>query len=68
MPTAGWSAGDARCVVYRAATIRCVPGQGVIDEARRVSKRFFAPDGLLDALGGGRVRHAGRWLVMVAAP
>jgi ubiquinone/menaquinone biosynthesis C-methylase UbiE len=34
----------------------------------RVYKRFFTPDGLLDELGGGRVLHAGRWFVMVAAP
>jgi demethylmenaquinone methyltransferase/2-methoxy-6-polyprenyl-1,4-benzoquinol methylase len=34
----------------------------------RVYKRFFTADGLLDELGGGRVLHAGRWFVMVAAP
>ena len=34
----------------------------------RVYKRFFTPEGLLDELGGGRVLHAGRWFVMVAAP
>ena len=34
----------------------------------RVYKRFFTPEGLLEELGGGRVLHAGRWFVMVAAP
>ena len=34
----------------------------------RVYKRFFTADGLLEELGGGRVLHAGRWFVMVAAP
>jgi ubiquinone/menaquinone biosynthesis C-methylase UbiE len=34
----------------------------------RVYKRFFTPEGLLGELGGGRVLHAGRWFVMVAAP
>jgi ubiquinone/menaquinone biosynthesis C-methylase UbiE len=34
----------------------------------RVYKRFFTPDGLAGELGGGRVLHAGRWFVMVAAP
>jgi ubiquinone/menaquinone biosynthesis C-methylase UbiE len=34
----------------------------------RVYKRFFAPEGLLDELGGGRVLHAGHWFVMVASP
>ena len=34
----------------------------------RVYKRFFTPAGLLEELGGGRVLHAGRWFVMVAAP
>ena len=33
----------------------------------RVYKRFFTPDALLGELGG-RVLHAGRWFVMVAAP
>ena len=33
-----------------------------------VYKRYFTPDGLLDELGGGgRVLHAGRWFVAVAA-
>jgi hypothetical protein len=33
----------------------------------RVYKRFFTPDGLAGELGGGRVLHAGRWFVVVAA-
>jgi SAM-dependent methyltransferase len=33
----------------------------------RVYKRFFTPGGLADELGGGRVLHAGRWFVVVAA-
>jgi hypothetical protein len=33
----------------------------------RVYKRFFTPAGLREELGGGRVLHAGRWFVMVAA-
>jgi len=32
-----------------------------------VYKRFFAPDELAAELGGGRVLHAGRWFVAVAA-
>jgi len=41
----------------------------LIDGSRhRVYKRFFTPDGLREELGGGRVLHAGRWFVMVAAP
>jgi ubiquinone/menaquinone biosynthesis C-methylase UbiE len=32
-----------------------------------VYKRYFTPDGLLAELGGGRVLHAGRWFVAVAA-
>ena len=32
-----------------------------------VYKRFFTPDGLAAELGGGRVLHAGRWFVAVAA-
>jgi ubiquinone/menaquinone biosynthesis C-methylase UbiE len=32
-----------------------------------VYKRFFTPGGLAAELGGGRVLHAGRWFVMVAA-
>jgi ubiquinone/menaquinone biosynthesis C-methylase UbiE len=34
----------------------------------RVYKRFFVPEQLVDELGGGRVLHAGRWFVIVAAP
>jgi ubiquinone/menaquinone biosynthesis C-methylase UbiE len=33
----------------------------------RVFKRYFTPHGLLAELGGGRVLHAGRWFVAVAA-
>ena len=33
----------------------------------RVYKRFFTAEGLAAELGGGRVRHAGRWFVVVAA-
>jgi ubiquinone/menaquinone biosynthesis C-methylase UbiE len=32
-----------------------------------VYKRFFTPEGLSEELGGGRVVHAGRWFVAVAA-
>jgi ubiquinone/menaquinone biosynthesis C-methylase UbiE len=32
-----------------------------------VYKRFFAPEDLAAELGGGRVLHAGRWFVAVAA-
>ncbi|MGZ4481055.1 MAG: class I SAM-dependent methyltransferase [Gaiellales bacterium] len=31
-----------------------------------VFKRYLAPEGLIDELGGGRVLHAGRWFVVVA--
>ena len=34
----------------------------------RVYKRFFAPEGLAEPIGGGRVLHAGHWFVVVAAP
>ena len=34
----------------------------------RVYKRFFTPAGLAEEIGGGRVLHAGRWFVIVAAP
>jgi SAM-dependent methyltransferase len=33
----------------------------------RVYKRYFTPEGLAGELGGGRVLHAGRWFVVVAA-
>jgi ubiquinone/menaquinone biosynthesis C-methylase UbiE len=32
-----------------------------------VYKRYFTPEGLSTELGGGRVLHAGRWFVAVAA-
>jgi hypothetical protein len=32
-----------------------------------VYKRWFAATALADELGGGRVLHAGRWFVVVAA-
>ena len=32
-----------------------------------VYKRYFEPDSLAEELGGGRVLHAGRWFVVVAA-
>jgi demethylmenaquinone methyltransferase/2-methoxy-6-polyprenyl-1,4-benzoquinol methylase len=32
-----------------------------------VYKRYFTPEGLAAELGGGRVLHAGRWFVAVAA-
>ena len=43
--------------------------QRVLNDGSRhtVYKRFFTPDGLAAELGGGRVLHAGRWLVAVAA-
>ncbi len=34
----------------------------------QVYKRYFTPEELVDELGGGRVLHAGRWFVAVAAP
>jgi ubiquinone/menaquinone biosynthesis C-methylase UbiE len=33
----------------------------------QVYKRFFAPEQLVDELGGGRIVFAGRWFVVVAA-
>lgn len=33
-----------------------------------VYKRYFAPDALLDELGGGEVLHAGHWFVLVRSP
>jgi ubiquinone/menaquinone biosynthesis C-methylase UbiE len=33
-----------------------------------VYKRYFAPEGLLDELGGGRVLHEGQWFVVVRSP
>jgi ubiquinone/menaquinone biosynthesis C-methylase UbiE len=43
--------------------------QRVLNDGSRwmVYKRYFTPDGLLAELGGGRVLHAGRWFVAVAA-
>jgi ubiquinone/menaquinone biosynthesis C-methylase UbiE len=32
-----------------------------------VFKRYFTPEGLADELGSGRVRHSGRWFVMVSS-
>jgi len=37
-------------------------------DGHRVYKRFFAPEGLAEEIGGGRALHAGHWFVMVAAP
>lgn len=34
----------------------------------RVLKRRFAPDGLLEELGGGETLYAGRWFVAVRSP
>lgn len=33
-----------------------------------VYKRYFAPDTLLEELGGGEVLHAGQWFVVVRSP
>jgi ubiquinone/menaquinone biosynthesis C-methylase UbiE len=43
--------------------------QRVLNDGSRhtVYKRFFAPEELAAELGGGRVLHAGRWFVAVAA-
>ena len=39
------------------------------DDSRwTVYKRYFAADGLLAELGGGRTLHAGRWFVAVSSP
>lgn len=41
----------------------------LLDGSRwEVYKRYFAPDALLDELGGGDVLHAGRWFVVVRSP
>lgn len=41
----------------------------LLDGSRwKVYKRWFAPDALLDELGGGEVLHAGRWFVVVRSP
>ena len=41
----------------------------LLDGSRwEVYKRYFAPDVLLEELGGGEVLHAGRWFVVVRSP
>jgi ubiquinone/menaquinone biosynthesis C-methylase UbiE len=41
----------------------------LLDGSRwKVYKRYFAPEALLDELGGGEVLHAGPWFVVVRSP
>jgi ubiquinone/menaquinone biosynthesis C-methylase UbiE len=42
----------------------------ILDDGSRwtVYKRYFAPEVLVDELGGGEVLHSGRWFVVVRSP